>query len=45
MYTDLAAQYKLTLIPFLLEGVAAHPDLMQQDGLHPTPRARGSWRG
>jgi len=36
MYTDLAARYKLTLIPFLLEGVATRPDLMQRDGLHPT---------
>jgi acyl-CoA thioesterase-1 len=24
------------LIPFLLEGVATRPDLMQRDGLHPT---------
>jgi acyl-CoA thioesterase-1 len=36
MYTDLAARYKLTLIPFFLEGVATRPDLMQRDGLHPT---------
>ena len=25
----------MTLIPFLLEGVGGHPNLMQQDGLHP----------
>jgi acyl-CoA thioesterase-1 len=36
MYTDLAARYKLTLIPFFLEGVATRPDLMQRDGLHPS---------
>lgn len=37
IYTDLAKQYKLTLIPFLLQGVAvAGPGLMQQDGIHPT---------
>ena len=35
MYTELAARYKLPLIPFLLAGVAANPRLMQQDGLHP----------
>jgi len=35
MYADLASRYKLTLIPFLLEGVAGHGGLMQGDGLHP----------
>ena len=33
---DLAAKYKVARIPFLLEGVAIHPDLMQRDGIHPT---------
>jgi acyl-CoA thioesterase-1 len=28
--------YKLTRIPFLLEGVGGHPDLIQPDGIHPT---------
>jgi acyl-CoA thioesterase-1 len=32
----LAAKYKLTRIPFLLEGVATERSLMQRDGLHPT---------
>ena len=36
MYKDLSKQYKLVRIPFLLEGVAGHPDLMQADGIHPT---------
>ena len=35
MYRELASQYKVTLLPFLLEGVGGHNDLMQQDGLHP----------
>ncbi len=35
MYAELAAKYKLPLIPFLLAGAAGHADLMQQDGLHP----------
>ena len=35
MYPDLAAKYKLKLIPFLLAGVAGNPRLMQRDGLHP----------
>jgi acyl-CoA thioesterase-1 len=36
IYQDLAARYKLTRIPFLLEGVATRPELMQRDKLHPT---------
>ena len=38
IYRDLAAKYKVTRIPFLLEGVAtvATRNLMQRDGLHPT---------
>jgi len=41
MYRDLAAQYKLTFIPFLLEDIrqnlAKTPGLMGPDGIHPTP--------
>ncbi len=39
-YADLAAQYRLALVPFLLEGVALQPSLMQADGLHPTAAAQ-----
>lgn len=35
MYPALASRYKLPLIPFLLQGVAGNPNLMQRDGLHP----------
>ena len=35
IFKDLARKYKLTLIPFLLEGVGGHDDLMQRDGIHP----------
>jgi acyl-CoA thioesterase I len=35
VYTDLAAQDRVALIPFLLQGVAG-TNRMQQDGLHPT---------
>ena len=39
IYVDLAQQYKLVRIPFLLEGVAASgPGLMQQDSIHPTAK-------
>ncbi|HTA47576.1 MAG TPA: arylesterase [Bryobacteraceae bacterium] len=36
MYVDLAKQFMLARIPFLLEGVGGHPDLTQPDGIHPT---------
>lgn len=36
IYIDLAKQYKLARVPFLLEGVGGHPDLTQPDGIHPT---------
>jgi acyl-CoA thioesterase-1 len=35
VYKDLATKYKVTLIPFLLEGVGGHTEFMQRDGLHP----------
>ena len=36
VYTDLATQYKVPLIPFLLQGVAGIERLNQRDGIHPT---------
>lgn len=39
-YTDLAKQYTIPLLPFLLDGVAENWDLMQADGLHPTAAAQ-----
>jgi acyl-CoA thioesterase I len=36
VYKDLADKYKLVRIPFLLEGVATNPNLMQRDGIHAT---------
>ena len=36
IYRDLDAHYKVVRIPFLLEGVATQPQLMQRDKLHPT---------
>jgi acyl-CoA thioesterase-1 len=35
IYTNLSKKYDLTLIPFLLEGVALNPELNQSDGIHP----------
>lgn len=39
IYQELAEQLNVPLVPFLLEGVADRPELMQGDGLH--PRAEG----
>lgn len=36
IYADLARDKHAALVPFLLEGVALNPALMQDDGLHPT---------
>ena len=36
VFTDLARANDAALIPFLLEGVAAVPELNQADGIHPT---------
>lgn len=36
VYKGLAAKYKVPLIPFLLQGVAGVPGMMQGDGIHPT---------
>tara|TARA_B100001248_G_scaffold246412_1_gene216981 strand:- start:205 stop:774 length:570 start_codon:yes stop_codon:yes gene_type:complete len=35
IYPKLSKKYNLSLIPFLLEGVALDPNFNQQDGIHP----------
>jgi len=35
MYTSLAAEMRVPLLPFLLEGIAMNTRYMQADGLHP----------
>ena len=35
VYPELAMRYGVTLVDFLLDGVALHPELMQHDGIHP----------
>jgi acyl-CoA thioesterase-1 len=36
VYPELAAQYRVAFVPFLLQGVAGTPSLNQRDGIHPT---------
>ncbi|HQV30803.1 MAG TPA: arylesterase [Calditrichia bacterium] len=38
LYGEIAGELETELIPFLLEGVAGHPDLNLADGIHPTVR-------
>ncbi len=38
IFPALAAKHRIARLPFLLEGVAANPDLNQADGIHPNAR-------
>ncbi len=40
IYLELARDERLSLVPFLLQGVALDPQLMQEDGLHPNAAAQ-----
>jgi acyl-CoA thioesterase I len=40
VFFDLADEYEVPLVPFLLEGVALEAGLMQSDGIHPTAAAQ-----
>jgi acyl-CoA thioesterase-1 len=40
MFGEIAEQENLPLIPFLIEGIAEHSELMQSDGIHPTAEAQ-----
>ncbi len=40
IYARLSSQYDSELVPFLLDGIATEPKLMQSDGLHPTSDAQ-----
>jgi acyl-CoA thioesterase-1 len=40
IYTQLAQENHAALVPFLLQGIALQPKLMQEDGLHPTAAAQ-----
>jgi len=39
LYRDVAAEFNVPLVPFLLEGVAQDESLLQDDGLHPRAEA------
>ena len=40
LFVSLAGDTNASFIPFLLEGIALNPTLMQNDGIHPTAQAQ-----
>lgn len=40
IFVELAGRHSVPLVPFLLDGVALNPALMQDDGLHPRANAQ-----
>ena len=40
VYTHLGQRYRVPEIPFLLDGIALDPALMQADGIHPNERGQ-----
>lgn len=40
LFQDIADREKVALLPFLLDGVAGHDELMQEDGIHPATIAQ-----
>jgi acyl-CoA thioesterase I len=41
VYSDLAVEKKIPLVPFFLQGIGGNPELMQADGIHPAVAAQG----
>ncbi|MGE7957566.1 arylesterase [Pseudomonas sp. NPDC089530] len=41
VYSKLANEKNVALVPFFLEGVGGNPELMQADGIHPAVGAQG----
>lgn len=40
LFSEVAHQYQVPLVPFLLAGIYDQPGMMQADGLHPTAKAQ-----
>ena len=41
IYPELAKKFKVSFLPFLLDGVALNPELNLKDGKHPNPKGIG----
>ncbi|HRQ66837.1 MAG TPA: arylesterase [Xanthomonadaceae bacterium] len=42
VYHDLASEHDVPLLPFILDGIALEPGMMQADGIHPTEEAQAA---
>lgn len=40
LYSEIAKVQTLSLVPFLIDGIPQQPELMQNDGIHPTAEAQ-----
>ncbi|WP_298769784.1 arylesterase [uncultured Shewanella sp.] len=40
VYQDIAKEQQITLVPFFLKDIITHPELMQNDGIHPNAKAQ-----
>ncbi|MOA05630.1 Esterase TesA precursor [compost metagenome] len=40
VYSNLAEQKNVPLVPFFLQGIGGNPELMQADGIHPAVAAQ-----
>ena len=40
VFADVAKEKEVQLLPFFLNSIAVHPELMQNDGIHPTAEAQ-----
>jgi acyl-CoA thioesterase-1 len=40
IFKDLAKEHNITFVPFFLDGVAGHPDLLLRDGKHPNAKGQ-----
>lgn len=40
MYSDLASEFDILLVPFFMDGIAFRPDLLQADNIHPNEKGQ-----
>lgn len=40
IYPNLSSKFKIPLLPFFMEQIVIHPELMREDGIHPTAAAQ-----
>lgn len=40
IYGEIATEENIPLVPFLIDGIPQHPELMQNDGIHPRAEAQ-----